>query len=510
VAPLPWLPASLAKQTEEWGWTNTVSSALGSLREQGEQIMQPIGQQISSAMPQPAPFQMPEVKLPEIRPFELPSMESWGFGQPAPAQPQPQAAQGFTLGPEAQQSATVTRKPPGASTGGFSLPGPEAWGMTGSAPSPTSTVRAPSSAGPGTAAPAGEIDNSSRAAFVKTAFPHMLAAAGGNRDAAEMMLAAAISENGSIGTGKPFWANNFFGIKGKGDAGSVSAATHEIVNGARQNISDAFAAYSSPTAGFAAFFDFLKTNSRYGPAMQRFQQSGDAAQLFRDVNAAGYATDPQWAQKVENIRAGQVAPVTKDLQAAPTPGEPGGAPTTRGSVWEPGSSAAPKFGTYTAESLTPNQFTEGQAQGLTAGEALAVCGPAAAVAFARANGRNPTLREAKELAQNLGLWDEGAGMHGPATQVQLLQKLGVESRMEQGTDWTKVAQEVQAGRPVIVDTPQHYFTVTGYDPQSGAFEFGQSAGVLKASKGRTRYRPDELPGLGMGAPRATIYLGGAR
>jgi len=82
--------------------------------------------------------------------------------------------------------------------------------------------------------------------------------------------------------------------------------------------------------------------------------------------------------------------------------------------------------------------------------------------------------------------------------------------LQPGTDWARVAQEVQAGRPVIVDTPKHYYTVSGFDPQTGQFEFGQSAGVLKASKGRTRYRPEELEGLGMGAPRATIYLGGGR
>jgi hypothetical protein len=176
----------------------------------------------------------------------------------------------------------------------------------------------------------------------------------------------------------------------------------------------------------------------------------------------------------------------------------------------PGSSgAAPAPGTYTPETLTPNQFTEGQAQGLSRAEAVAICGPAAAVAFARANGRQPTIREAKELAQNLGLWDVDQGMHGPASQVQLLDKMGVPSRLAEGADWAAISREVQAGRPVIVDTPKHYYTVTGYDPRTGEFEFGQSAGVLTASKGKTRYRPEEIPGLGMGAPRATIYMGAA-
>jgi hypothetical protein len=168
---------------------------------------------------------------------------------------------------------------------------------------------------------------------------------------------------------------------------------------------------------------------------------------------------------------------------------------------------APRPGSYTKDALVPNQITEGQAQGLTAEEALAVCGPAAAVAFARANGRNPTLREAKELAQSAGVWDVGNGMHGPASEVQLLQKMGVQARLQQGADWASVAQEVQAGRPVIIDTPNHYFVASGFDPQTGEFEFGQSAGVLRAAKGRTRFKPQDLPSLNMGSPRATIFLG---
>jgi flagellum-specific peptidoglycan hydrolase FlgJ len=191
-------------------------------------------------------------------------------------------------------------------------PGESVGSVTMGSPPPVqqTTLSAPTPAG-------GEIDNSSRESFVRTAWPYMLEAAGGNRDAAEMMLATAISENGSIGSGRPIWANNMFGIKGRGDAGSANAATHEIVNGQRQDINDDFAAYSSPAVGSRAFFDFLRANSRYAPALQRYQQTGDASQLFRDVNAAGYATDPDWASKVENIRRNQVAPVIRQVAGDP-------------------------------------------------------------------------------------------------------------------------------------------------------------------------------------------------
>jgi len=166
-------------------------------------------------------------------------------------------------------------------------------------------------------------------------------------------------------------------------------------------------------------------------------------------------------------------------------------------------------GTYTGDTadLVPNQLSEGMGQGLSREEALAVCGPAAAVAFSRANGRNPTLLEAKQMAQTLGLWDQGSGMHGPASEVQLLSNMGVPSYLAPGADEGSVAQSVQGGRPVIIDTPQHYFVAQGYDPTTRQFDFGQSANVLARSGGRTRYRLDELPSLGMGAPRSTIYMG---
>lgn len=165
----------------------------------------------------------------------------------------------------------------------------------------------------------GAIDNSSRGSFVRTAWPYMLQAAGGNRDLAEMMLAAAISENGDVGKGGDFIGNNFFGIKGEGPAGHVTVPTWEMINGQRVNITDNFAAYNNPVEGFHGFLDFLQRNPRYASALSQFQQTGDAATLFQGINAAGYATDPAWASKVANIRANQVSPITGGLSSSMMP-----------------------------------------------------------------------------------------------------------------------------------------------------------------------------------------------
>src|SRR5690349_21386068 len=44
-------------------------------------------------------------------------------------------------------------------------------------------------------------------------------------------------------------------------------------------------------------------------------------------------------------------------------------------------------------------------------EALALCGPAAAISFAQFMGRNPTLAEARDIAQRNGLWSKETGMY---------------------------------------------------------------------------------------------------
>ena len=155
---------------------------------------------------------------------------------------------------------------------------------------------------------------------------------------------------------------------------------------------------------------------------------------------------------------------------------------------------------------TPNQYEVSKAEGLDDETAWAVCGPAAAIAFARRTGRNPSMREAIGLARQVG-WTADAGMAGPSSQRALLERMGIASRLEEGApDWRKVAADVQRGNPVTISTDGHYFVAERYDPDTGTFDFGNSAAVLRASGGRRWFRPEEIASLGMGAPRAALYL----
>lgn len=209
-------------------------------------------------------------------------------------------------------------------------------------------------------------------------------------------------------------------------------------------------------------------------------------QPFQGAAAAGIG---DW----DGIR-GQAAPQAQQQRSGPMPEDSpnGGRQTAQGQ--------------FAAGSYTPNQINAATEAGLDYETALAVCGPAAAIAFARKNGRNPTMQEAVGLAREVG-WTVERGMAGPASQQRLLQRMGVAARLTEGTpDWNTVAADVQRGNPVTISTPGHYFVAERYDPESGAFDFGESAAVLKASKGRRWFRPEELASLGMGEARATLFI----
>jgi hypothetical protein len=151
------------------------------------------------------------------------------------------------------------------------------------------------------------------------------------------------------------------------------------------------------------------------------------------------------------------------------PNQTGPAPTPS-SVTPPSQTTAGPQPTAMAQS----QFGDPQ---LTSDEAYAACGPAAAVRFAQAYGRNPTLREATDLAKTVG-WTPGQGMAGIASEQQLLEKMGVPTRLV-GANSDAIAREAQTGNPVTISTSGHYFYADGYNPQTQQFHVGRSGLDLK-------------------------------
>jgi len=142
--------------------------------------------------------------------------------------------------------------------------------------------------------------------------------------------------------------------------------------------------------------------------------------------------------------------------------------------------------------------------GLSSGDAMAFCGPAAALAFAQTYGRNPTVDEAKQLAQQVG-WNPDQGMAGVGSEVKLLNAMGVDAHATQGVDWAQVGRDASGGNPVIIDTPGHYYYVDGYDANTGKLHVGTSGTDLRG--GSEWMSPDQINAMPQsgGAARAAIF-----
>jgi hypothetical protein len=147
----------------------------------------------------------------------------------------------------------------------------------------------------------------------------------------------------------------------------------------------------------------------------------------------------------------------------------------------------------------PSQFGD---PALTTEEAYSACGPAAAVWFAKANGRNPTLREALDVAQQHG-WTAEGGMNGIANQAATLDAMGVPYKLDAQATWGRIQQDAVAGNPVIVSTPGHYFTVGAYDRESGRYHVGTSGTDTKG--GAEWMTPEEIERR-MGAVNGALFV----
>jgi len=97
-------------------------------------------------------------------------------------------------------------------------------------------------------------------------------------------------------------SHNLFGIKtgSRWQGDSVRAATTEMDGGRTRTEHAEFRAYESAEQGMADYVRFLKTNPRYAEAIK----PGNSAQHFAEgLQKAGYATDPDYARKLQSAIA---------------------------------------------------------------------------------------------------------------------------------------------------------------------------------------------------------------
>lgn len=93
---------------------------------------------------------------------------------------------------------------------------------------------------------------------------------------------------------------NLFNIKAdkRWDGKQVIKSTLEYDNGLAKHEKASFRSYDSYADSFDDYVDFLRTNNRYGTALQH---QGDDELFIKNLHKAGYATDPNYADKVMNI-----------------------------------------------------------------------------------------------------------------------------------------------------------------------------------------------------------------
>ena len=153
----------------------------------------------------------------------------------------------------------------------------------------------------------------SKSDFVQQLWPWAQEAAEKLGLAPAAILAQAALETGwgrhIMPSGKGGSAFNLFGIKTgrRWKGSSVNIGTLEYEQGVAVRKKDKFRAYGSFRDSFSDYVDFLQSNPRYSKALAN---TSDSRQYFKELQKAGYATDPRYAQKLTSVLEG------KDMQRA--------------------------------------------------------------------------------------------------------------------------------------------------------------------------------------------------
>jgi peptidoglycan hydrolase FlgJ len=140
-------------------------------------------------------------------------------------------------------------------------------------------------------------------AFITQVWPHAVEASRSTGIPPQFLVAHSALESGwgkseirrSDGSG----THNLFGIKaGKNWTGeTVDTVTTEYIDGKPQQVVEKFRAYGSYGEAFRDYASLLRNNPRYGGVIG----SQDGTEFARQLQQAGYATDPMYADKLSRI-----------------------------------------------------------------------------------------------------------------------------------------------------------------------------------------------------------------
>ena len=160
-----------------------------------------------------------------------------------------------------------------------------------------------------TAAPASADLPQAARDFIGRLWPHALEASRTTGIAPHFILGQAALESGwgrgEIRMADGSSSHNLFGIKaGRGWQGAVAdVLTTEYLNGAAIKTVERFRAYASYAEAFKDYANLLSANPRYAHVLN---ERVDAAAFARGLQQAGYATDPNYAEKLTRVITGAI------------------------------------------------------------------------------------------------------------------------------------------------------------------------------------------------------------
>ena len=140
--------------------------------------------------------------------------------------------------------------------------------------------------------------------FIKKMRPYAEKAAKELGVPASILLAQSALETGwgnkVIQHGNGESSHNLFGIKAdkRWNGPYVNVSSLEYVNGEAKREFSNFKVYDSYQHSFEDYVDFIKSNDRYRTALKN---SANGEHYIKALQEAGYATDPQYANKVMDI-----------------------------------------------------------------------------------------------------------------------------------------------------------------------------------------------------------------
>ena len=120
---------------------------------------------------------------------------------------------------------------------------------------------------------------------------------------AEVIIAIAALETGwgkHLPTDNGGSSNNYFGIKADNRwAGeNVTSQTLEFEENTFNELKQSFRAYENMKESFNDFANFILNNERYSQALEF---AHDTKRFLQEIQNAGYATDPKYADKILNV-----------------------------------------------------------------------------------------------------------------------------------------------------------------------------------------------------------------